>query len=318
MDDVLTGLRAAAEPTRLRLLALCAHGDLTVSDLTQILGQSQPRVSRHLKLLCDAGLLERFPEGAWVFYRLTRQGVSARISSSILDLLPREDPVLALDRERLAAIKQARAEDAAAYFRINAARWDTMRSLYVEETEVEKNLLELLDAKLGSVSRDDLLDVGTGTGRMLQLFAPRVRNAVGIDSSREMLALARSGLDRAGVRNALVRQGSLYQLPWAAPSFDVVVIHQVLHYVDHPEQALLEAARVLRPGGQLVVVDFAPHDQEFLRSEHNHHRLGFSDDEVLQWFSNAHLSPLSTRKLPGSPLTVVLWLAERSPDNATF
>ncbi len=318
MESLLSGLRAAAEPTRLRLLALCAHGDLTVSDLTQILGQSQPRVSRHLKLLCDAGLLERFPEGAWVFYRLTRRDPGGHLTAAILDLLPKNDPVVTLDHERLSAIKQARAEEASAYFRNNAARWDSIRSLYVEESQVEKALLDLLAEKLGSSPHADLLDIGTGTGRLLQLLSSRVGYAVGIDSSREMLALARSNMEKAGIQNYLVRQGTMYQLPWTAPSFDIALIHQVLHFVDYPEQVLQEAARVLRPGGYLVVVDFSPHDQEFLRSEHSHRRLGFSDDEVVKWFQAAHLNPVCNRKLPGSPLTVALWLAERKLDDTSL
>src|SRR5690349_3123904 len=251
MDTLLTALKAAAEATRLRLLALCAQGELTVSELTQILGQSQPRVSRHLKLLCDAGLLARFREGTWAFYRLAETGAGAALARTLVEAIPADDPVLALDRERLEAIKRGRAEQAATYFRENAARWHEIRSLHVPERDVEAALVGLMPP--GRVR--DLLDVGTGTGRMLELFGPRVARALGIDSSREMLAVARANLERAGLRHCQVRQADMYQVPLPAGSFDVVIVHQVLHYAESPAGVLAEAARLLRPGGRLLVVD---------------------------------------------------------------
>jgi ubiquinone/menaquinone biosynthesis C-methylase UbiE len=307
VEQLLAALRAAAEPTRLRLLALCAEGELTVSELTEILGQSQPRVSRHLKLLCEAGLLDRFREASWVFYRLAeraRGGASARL---LVELLPAGDATLALDRERLAQIKRQRAEQAAAYFRANAAHWDRIRSLYVAEHEVEAALAGLLPQH----GVRDLLDIGTGTGRMLEIFAPQVERAVGIDLSREMLAVARVNLERSERRNCSVRHGDMYQLPLPGASFDAVIIHQVLHYAERPGQVIAEAARVLRPGGHLVVVDFAPHDLEFLRSEHAHRRLGFTDAEITGWCRAAALEPGAVRHLPGEPLTVSLWPSRR-------
>ncbi|MGO8914461.1 MAG: ArsR/SmtB family transcription factor [Stellaceae bacterium] len=304
MDELLAGLRAAAEPTRLRLLVLCAQGELTVGELTEILGQSQPRVSRHLKLLCDAGLLDRFREGSRVFYRLAERGALAR---RLLDLLPEADPTLALDRERLAQVKRQRAEHATSYFRANAARWDRIRSLYIDEKEVEAALGTLLPAE----GLRDLLDIGTGTGRMLEIFGPRVERAVGVDLSREMLAVARVNLERAALRNCSIRQADMYQLPLAGASFDAVVIHQVLHYAEHPAQVVAEAARVLRPGGRLVIADFAPHELEFLRAEHAHRRLGFADAEIIAWCRAAGLEPGAVRHLPGNPLTVSLWPAHR-------
>jgi ubiquinone/menaquinone biosynthesis C-methylase UbiE/DNA-binding transcriptional ArsR family regulator len=307
MEELLEGLRAAAEPTRLRLLLLCAEGELTVSELTEILGQSQPRVSRHLKLLCDAGLLDRFREGNWVFYRLAQQARGRELARRLIELVPREDATLALDRERLAAIKRQRAEQATAYFRANAAHWDRIRSLYVAEQEVEAALLKLLPA--AGVS--DLLDIGTGTGRMLEIVAPRVERALGIDLSREMLAVARVNLERANLRNCSIRQADMYQLPLPGASFDAVIIHQVLHYAERPDQVIAEAARVLRPGGRLVIVDFAPHDLEFLRTEHAHRRLGFADAEMIGWCRAAGLEPETVRHLPGHPLTVSLWPADR-------
>lgn len=308
MEPLLLALKAAAEPTRLRLLALCAHGELTVRDLTQILGQSQPRVSRHLKLLSDAGLMERFREGTWAYFRLAQRGEMADLASKLVAMVSIEDPVLALDLERLKAIRLSRTEAAAAYFRDNAQRWDILRSLHVPEQDVEAFLLSLLPA--GSVQ--DLLDIGTGTGRILELFAPRVRHAVGIDSSREMLAVARARLDQADLTNCQVRLGDMYQLPLPSASFDAAILHQVLHYAEEPARVIGEAARVLKPHGRLVIVDFSRHAVDSLQSEHAHRRLGFDDDEVLDWCLAAGLTLDPIAKLPGDPLTVVIWTARRA------
>lgn len=307
METVLTGLRAAAEPTRLRLLYLLAQGGLTVTELTHILGQSQPRVSRHLKLMCEAGLLDRFPEGAWVFYRLAAKGRGAALAGHLLDLLPAVDPVLTLDQQRLAAIRAARAEKAQRYFSDNASRWDQIRSLHVDQSEVEKALL----ACFADRPIRDLVDMGTGTGRVLEVLGPRAERAVGIDLSREMLAAARANLERAGLRNCMVRQGDITQLPLPAAAADAVTIHQVLHYAAEPGGLVAEAARVLEPGGRLAVVDFAPHDLETLRDQHAHRRLGFSDAEVEGWFEAAGLVPAPAARLPGKPLTVVVWTATK-------
>jgi len=305
LDQLLAALRAAAEPTRLRLLALCAEGELTVSELTDILGQSQPRVSRHLKLLCEAGLLDRFREANWVFYRLARGGDG--VAEHLLAMIPAEDPVVALDRERLDRVKRRRAAAAEAYFRANAKDWDRIRSLHIDERDVEAALVALL----ADEPIDDLLDIGTGTGRVLEVMAPRVERALGIDLSREMLAVARANLERAGARNCAIRQGDMYQLPAPSASFDAVVIHQVLHYAERPGRAIAEAARVLRPGGRLVVADFAPHELEFLRTEHAHRRLGFADGEIMEFCREAGLTPRKPVHLPGNELTVVLWLARK-------
>lgn len=307
MEHLLAALRAVAEPTRLRLVILCARGELTVTELTQILGQSQPRVSRHLKLLCEAGLLDRFREGSWVFYRLSQSGPASALARQLVAACDDNDPTIGLDLQRLATIKQQRADLASAYFRENADQWDRIRSLYVDEREVEAALVEIIavaDAR-------DLLDIGTGTGRMLEILAPRVEHALGIDQSREMLSIARVNLARAGLENGSVRLGDMYQLALPDSSFDAVVIHQVLHYADRPAAAIAEAARVLRPNGVLLLVDFAPHELEFLREEHAHRRLGFSDAEVAEWCRAAGLDPTPSRHLAGEPLTVVIWAAHR-------
>ena len=305
MDRVLSCLRAAAEPTRLRLLAICAEGDVTVTELTRILAQSQPRISRHLKLLCDAGLLERVPEGSWVFYRLadqrTREG---RIAHEIAAMIPPDDEQQALDLARLGEEKAARAAAANAYFRANAAQWDSLRSLYVDESVVEGALLDLFPEHCS-----DVLDIGTGTGRMLRLLAGRIERGVGIDASREMLSIARAELEAPEYRHCHVRHGDMYRTGIEAASFDAVVVHMVLHYADRPAAVFAEAARLLRPGGQLIVVDFAPHRLETLRQEHAHRRLGFEDQDISRWCRDSGLSAVRPETLPGDPLTVKIWTA---------
>ena len=296
---LLDALRGAAEPTRLRLLGLLAQAELTVTEITQVLGQSQPRVSRHLRLLCDAGLLDRVPEGSWVFYRLADNPVAR----TIVDLLGPSDPALGDDRSRLAAVQRARQDAADAYFEAHAHEWNTIRSLHVPEENVERALLALVsDATIG-----DLLDVGTGTGRMLSLLAPRATRAVGIDRSHEMLGVARASLTAPEFRHVQLRHGDMYHLALPARSMDVVVLHQVLHFADEPVAVLREASRVLRPGGRLLLVDFAPHQEESLREQHAHRRLGFATDDITHWCATAGLQVRETVRLAGQPLTVVIW-----------
>lgn len=311
MEDLLAALRAAAEPTRLRILSLLAAGELTVTELTQILRQSQPRVSRHLKLLCEAGLLNRFREGTWVFYRLAGDDNSGELARQLLNFVPDQDMVIQMDQERLAAVRQARHQAATDYFGRVAEDWDKIRSLHVPEEEVEQRLI----AVVGNDPIGDLLDVGTGTGRVLELFAGRAERAVGIDLSREMLAVARANIERRGLDNCQVRHGDMYDLALADASVDLVIFHQVLHFADDPLAAIMETGRILRAGGRVVVVDFAPHDHEELREEHAHRRLGFSDDEVKGWFRAARLTPQTIDHLKGDDkrLTVSIWSAAKSP-----
>jgi ubiquinone/menaquinone biosynthesis C-methylase UbiE/DNA-binding transcriptional ArsR family regulator len=309
LDRLLTGLRAAGEETRLRVLALLRHGDLTVSDLTDILGQSQPRISRHLKLLHEAGLVERYREGAYVFYALGRDRPAAALGQSMLALLDRADRRVARDLERLGAVRAARDAAAAEYFGSVAADWDRIRSLHVSEGEVERAIREAV----GPDPIDAHLDIGTGTGRLVELFAPQTRRSVGVDLSYDMLAVARANLERGQHRHVQVRPGDVYALPFEDASFDLVTLHQVLHYLEEPGRALAEAARVLRPGGRLLVVDFAPHELEFLRAEHAHRRLGFATDQIRAWLADAGVALDAVRDLtpkgPGDQLTVSLWLA---------
>ncbi|MGE0735308.1 MAG: ArsR/SmtB family transcription factor [Alphaproteobacteria bacterium] len=309
MDTILQGLRATAEPTRLRILGICAHGELTVSELCQILGQSQPRVSRHLKLLVEAGLLDRFQEGNHAYYRLAENGACAALGRSIIDQIPHDDPNLSLDLDRLERVKAARAQFAAEYFRRNAARWNELRALHVDDRQVDAALRALLlEAPV-----HDLLDIGTGTGRVLELMGPDVDAAVGIDTSREMLSVARTNLDKAALSHCQVRQADMYQLPFTGERFDAVTLHMVLHYADDPSRVVAEAARVLRPNGRLIVVDFAPHAMNLLRDEHAHRWMGFADDAMASFLGDAGLSGHRKIELPGTPLTVCLWQGQRAP-----
>ncbi|MBT3792002.1 MAG: metalloregulator ArsR/SmtB family transcription factor [Rhodospirillales bacterium] len=307
-DEFLTSLRAAAEPTRLRLLVLCASGELTVTELTQILGQSQPRVSRHLKLLVDAGLLERFREGTWAFYRLARETDRAKLARKIVDMLPMDDLAFTRDMERFSDIQQDRAKEAQAYFSKNAAQWDALRKLHADDSMVDAAVLKVLgDAPIGS-----FLDIGTGTGCMLELLGPRAKDGLGIDFSSDMLNVARANLERAKLVNCQVRHGDMYGLSADGRQFDLVTIHQVLHYADQPGVVIAEASRVLKPGGSLVIIDFAPHSEETLRIDHAHRRLGFKDDEVSDWCVAAGLEPQAPVSLAGEPLTVKIWLSQKA------
>ena len=318
MDELLAGLRAAAEATRIRILFILSHGEFNVSELTQILGQSQPRVSRHMKLMAEAGLVTRHKEGNWVLFRLREEDRGGALSRAIVDLLPGADPDLARDLARLAEVRAARAEAAARYFSDNAARWQQLRTLYVREEDVEAAMLTLA----GSRPIRLLVDLGTGTGSVLQSFAGRAAQAIGIDTSREMLAIARANMDQAGARHIQVRHGDIYALPFADGSADTVTIHQVLHYLDDPGRALNEAARILKPGGRLLIADFAPHDLEQLREQHAHRRLGIAAEHMAQWLQRAGLNLVQHDILPppwrkeGPGLTVSLWLAMKPPPQA--
>lgn len=306
-DQLLNALKAAGEPTRLRLLALCNRGELSVSELTQIVGQSQPRVSRHLKMLVEGGLLERFREGTMVFYRRSDRGELQQLLHTMMTLLQEDDEELQRDKKRLEAVKQRRAEQAQRYFSENADHWNELRTLHVPDQALEQALLQAV----GPEPIQDYLDIGTGTGRILTLLADRVERGMGLDVSAEMLNLARDGIEQQGYTHLHVRMGDMYNMPVPDNSVDLATLHMVLHYSNDPEAVLLEAARVLRPGGRLIVVDFAPHHEEYLRHEHQHFRLGFSDEEVTGLFRVSGLEPGPIQTLHGEPLSVKIWQGVR-------
>src|SRR5262249_34150843 len=277
--------------------------ELSVGELAQILGQSQPRVSRHLKILSDAGVLERRKEGSWVFLTLAE----AERVDPMFALIDRwsdsaTQALFASDAARTETIRAERAEAANRYFAGHAEVWDQIRSLHVAESEVER----AIDRALGRRSLGRLVDVGTGTGRMIELFGPRSSQAIGIDRSSEMLRLARVKLEAAGIASSL-RQGDMYALPLADESADCIIIHQVLHYAHSPAAAVAEASRVLADGGTLLVVDFAAHEREELRSTDAHIRLGFDDEVMSGWFASAGLTIDHIEHLEGGELTVTLW-----------
>ncbi|MFN3687677.1 ArsR/SmtB family transcription factor [Salinarimonas sp.] len=311
LAQALAALRAAGEETRLRVLALLARGELSVSDLTDILGQSQPRISRHLKLLVEAGLVERHREGAYAFFRLADRDRGAAILRALVEAIEPADPTLAGDRARLERVRAQRAEAAQAYFARLAPDWDRVRALHAPEKEVVAAILEAI----GDRPIRALADLGTGTGRMLALLAPRAARAVGLDQSHAMLSVARANLEASGVRGFELRQGDIHAPPVEPNAFDLVIVHQVLHYLDDPARALREAARLVAPGGRLLVVDFAPHELEFLREAHAHRRLGFSRDQVAGWLEQAGVPCADYREVAApagarDALTVSLWLGQ--------
>jgi SAM-dependent methyltransferase len=313
LDGLVATLRAVAEPTRLRLAVLLSRAELTVTEISSVIGQSQPRTSRHLRLLLDANILERAPEGAHVFYRVCDGGGGAELVRRLADQVPAGDPVIAADAAALERVRQARVLAAARYLSSQAGEAAVLRSLHVAEADVERAMLELIGA---AEPIERLLDIGTGTGRMLELLAPVSERSVGLDVSRDMVAAARAKLGQARLSRASVRQGDLHRPPFEAGSFDVAVMHHVLHLLDEPGEAIADAARLLRPGGRLLVADFAPHQLDFLREQHGHRHLGIDEHDMQAWAEHGGLEIETQRTLrPPGPrqLTVRLWLLRARP-----
>ena len=312
-DSLVMLLKAAAEPTRLRILLLLAQGEFNVKDLTRILGQSQPRISRHLKLLSEAGLIERVREGSWAYFHLADRSAAGQIGRQLLAAIDRKaDGFPGRDALRAEALKREREEAAQQFFMARAAEWDGIRSLHVEERQVEAAMV----AALGPGPFELLVDLGTGTGRMLELMAGRYARALGMDANPAMLSYARAKLDRAGLTQAQVRQGDIFNLNIDDGAADAVIMHQVLHFLSTPSRALDEAARILAPGGRLLLVDFAPHELEYLRDDFAHVRLGFAKAEIASWLEAAGLDLVAAHDLvppashSGGKVTVSIWVAE--------
>jgi len=306
-EQTIEALRAAGEPTRLRILSLLAGEELSVMELSRVLDQSQPRVSRHLKLMTDAGLIERFPDGARVFYRVSHDVDARRLIDTVLDLL--DDAEGEADHARLNAVRDERATAAAAYFETVAPSWDRIRSLYVSESAVESAIARAA----GPGPFDRVVDLGTGSGRMLTLLGSRARMSIGLDLSQNMLNIARANVVKAGLDRVELRHGDIFATRLPGQSADLVLVHQVLHYLVDPAAAVAEAARLVSPGGKLLIVDFAPHDLEQLRDEHQHRRLGFADEEIERWLTEAGLNASASIALPPDTagLTVTIWTATR-------
>ena len=308
--EIVTALKAAGEQTRLRLLVLLARSEHNVKDLTRILGQSQPRVSRHLKLLFEARLIERFQEGSWVYFRLREEGPLGELVQAIVRDVAADDADMNRDDARALEVKNERERAAQEYFRNHAKDWDAIRALHIAEDDVERAIVDTLGE--GKISQ--LVDVGTGTGRILQLLAGYCSRAIGFDINQDMLAYARAKLERQNHKHCQVRLGDVYNLPIEDHTADLVVLHQVLHFLDDPAGAIREAARLCAPDGQILIVDFAPHELEHLRDDHAHRRLGFSSEQMQRWFAKAGLSLKTFRDLKPRKksemecLTVSLWL----------
>ncbi|MBD2840828.1 ArsR/SmtB family transcription factor [Erythrobacter rubeus] len=310
-----TIFKALADPTRLRIARLLGTMELAVGELAQVLGQSQPRVSRHVGILCDACLAERRREGSWVFLRSTSGSDSSNpiveAAERLLATAEREDAEFAelcrADRQKLAAIRNARETSAEAYFARSAGDWDDLRALHSPDAQVEQKLAEALgDAPLGSV-----LDIGTGTGRMAEFFADKAEHVVALDKNLEMLRVARAKLQHLPTAQIELVQGDFSDLPFQAASFDTVLLHQVLHFAQDPALPLAEAARVTRPGGRIAIVDFASHDREELRTRHQHSRLGFSDRQVRDLLRSSGFTARDPIALEGGELIVKIWLGKR-------
>lgn len=304
--------KALGDPTRLRIARLLGAMELAVGELAQVLGQSQPRVSRHVGILCDAGLAERRREGSWVFLRQSESGgAMIKAVQSLLALAEDHEPAFAAlceaDRKKLAAIRQAREAAAETYFARHAGEWDELRALHSADAEVETRLAEALaEAPLGA-----LLDIGTGTGRIAELFAGHAERVVALDKNLEMLRVARAKLQHLPAARVELVQGDFAELPFADASFDTVILHQVLHFAPDPAPALAEAARVLRSGGRIAIVDFASHDHEELRTRHQHVRLGFSDRQMAELLRGAGFIASPPKALEGGALVVKIWTAKR-------
>lgn len=307
MERLLDIFGALADPSRVRLLLLVQSMELSVGELAQLIDQSQPRVSRHLRILAEAGLVVRLREGAWVFVRLGDTAVTGPVLRAIA-ALGGSETVAAQDRARLALVRAERAAAADSWFAAHAADWDCERSLFTQEGDVEAAIIAALDGR----SLGDLVDVGTGTGRMIELLGPQASSALGVDRNPEMLRLARGRIESAGLAHAQVRFGDMYDLPREAASADTVVLHQVLHFADDPAAVMAEAVRVLRPNGRLLVIDLAAHDRELLRVERRHVRLGFADEAVLGWMAAAGLEARVAAHLPApDDLAVTVWVGEQ-------
>lgn len=310
MNDLLNIMRALADPTRLRIVFLVTRLELSVGELVQILGQSQPRVSRHVRILDEASILERRKEGSWVFMRPGPVLSEGKLAPLFASADPAQAKAFQRDMAKLEEVRTARTDMAAAYFAAHADEWDSLRSLHVAESEVEEAIRNILcAAPLGKV-----LDVGTGTGRMMELFAGDAYHFVALDNSTEMLRLARAklgNLDNAVAAKVDIMLGDFNAVPFRAEEFDTVLFHQVLHYAQDPEGVIAEAARVLAPGGRLVIIDFATHEREELRTVHAHARLGFADDLIARAFAANDVPLIQQLALDGGALAVKVWMGQK-------
>jgi len=299
-------LKTLGHPERLRILTVLSRGELTVSEIVQILNLSQPRVTQYIKSLETAGIIERLKEGSWVFSRIKRGNASvSAIVATTLATLPANDPILEADLRRLEDVRAVRSIAADAFFANVANDSGTLGDEYIPKANIEKMLLKMT----GKGPFAYMVDLGTGTGRMLEVFADRVTRGSGIDNNAHMLKVARHKLAENNYNHIRVRQGDLSSTPLAGGQADLVTLHQVLHYLDDPLSAILEAARLLSPTGIILIADFEAHNQEEFREDYAHRRLGFEDKDLEDWFlvAGLHLNGIETIKTQGNRPNVKIW-----------
>ena len=309
MDAIATYLKTLGHPDRLRILALLSQGELTVSELVQILGLSQPRVTQYIKSLEQVGIVERMREGSWVFSRLKRgQQANSAILAATLAALAGENALLDSDRDSLNKVRDDRSRQAEAFFASVANDLDQLGHEYLPQADIETALLSLVPGQ--EFSR--MVDLGTGTGGMLKLFAPHIRSGVGVDDSVEMLRVARHTLSDDAYMHISIQQADLQDAPLKDGAADLVTLHQVLHFLEEPARAVNEAARLLVDDGHLLITDFALHDFDSYHEKYSHRRLGFSDQDMHQLLSDYGFELDQVRTLPASgPTTpdVKIWHA---------
>jgi DNA-binding transcriptional ArsR family regulator len=304
-DNYIDALKAISEPTRFRLVRLCAQGELTVSELMRIVGQSQPRVSRHLKLLQDAGILERFREQHWVFYRVAQEEHYQLLVSGLIKQIEKNETIIQLDQSRLIELQAARATLSETFIETELPDWLRLHEYHGDTARFESAVQDALAEK----TVGHLLDVATGTGRMLKIVGPLASSGVGIDLSKKMVTVARSVLAESGLAHLTVRQEDMYQMRFAARHFDTITIDQVLYFATNPDALIKETARVLKYGGRLLVVAFTAS-----KTAKTPPSVGIELSDIQQWIESAGLKITNTNILPGDSLDISLLVSEKAKD----
>ena len=304
-DDYIDALRAISEPTRFRLTRLCAQGELTVSELMRIVGQSQPRVSRHLKLLQDAGVLESFREQHWVFYRVAQNSPSQQLVSDLLQHLPADDDLMDFDQTRLNELRDARAKLSEEFVETEVPDWLRLHEYHGDELRFGDAVRDALAGR----EVGHLLDIATGTGRMLKIAGPLAESGVGIDLSKKMVMVARNALAEADLPHLTVRQEDMYQMRFPARHFDTVTIDQVLYFASNPDALIREATRVLKPSGRLLLVAFTE-----AANAKTPPAVSIAISDIRSWLEDAGLKIVTTNVLPGDVLDISLLVSEKNKD----
>lgn len=279
-------LKALADPCRLRLVAVLLRAEFTVQELTQILDMGQSRISRHLKILSEAGVLSVKRQGTWSYYRV---GEDSAFFCAIRPAFERELEQLPQRREDLAAVAlalEARRRRSLEFFDQHARTWDVLSRTLLPVPQYQERLLSLVPTV------DTLLEIGVGTGALLPDLSRRAAKVIGVDHSPAMLDEARRRLDHAGNSAAELRLGEMTHLPLADGGAGCVVANMVLHHAADPQAVLAEITRVLKPGGILVLADLARHEREWAREQLADQWLGFEEEELRGWLQGAGLGSI--------------------------